>query len=79
MVSWMHVIWVAPFFTILGFIACAFFVGGRLEDVETQLYNQRALRRDQCKSCDEKIRAAAAECDKRAMIEEVSKLKRSNS
>lgn len=79
MVSCMHVIWVAPFFTIFGFIACAFFVGGRLEDVETQLYNQRALRRDQCKGCDEKIRANAADGDKRALIEEVAKLKRSNS
>lgn len=79
MVSWLHVIWVAPFFTILGFIACAFLVGGRLTDVETQLYNQRALRRDQCKSCDEKIRADAAEGDKRALMEQVSTARRTNS
>jgi hypothetical protein len=79
MVSWLHVIWVAPFFVILGFMACALFVGGRLEDVETQLYNQREMRRCQCKVCDQKIRADAAEGDKRALMEQVATARRTNS
>lgn len=79
MVSWMHILWAAPAFTILGFLCCVRITGGKLEEAETELYRERSARRNQCDRCDEKLKAEAAEADKRALLEEISTNRRTNS
>lgn len=78
MVSWLHIIWVAPAFSMLGFIACALFASQRLAEVEDRLYETQRKLRGQCERCDAGFRAEAAEADKKALEEQLRTVRNSN-
>lgn len=79
MVNWLHIIWVAPAFAMVGFIGCALFAAQKLAEVEDRLFDAQRKLRGQCEKCDAGFRAEAAEADKRALEEQVKTYRASNS
>ena len=87
MFSWMHILWIAPAFTCLGFIACGLLASAgpianneeQIEDLQLALFKATKKIETMCNNCETSIELNAKMKDLQAVLEEKKTLAKSNS
>ena len=86
MFSWMHILWIAPAFTCLGFLACGLLASSgpianneeQIEDLQLALFKATKKIETMCEKCETSIELNAKVKDIQAILEEKKWLAQSN-